>query len=153
MEAEMDENTVRALGAILSRRDRKTLREIFVGLAVAKEFAAEGSASEFFEAGLIATDRELKLYPGYEEDAIVDVQRYAKELLNCAAMYVKMKKISNTLRGVTEIFGPEAVIRLVKGTGVSEEEAKKFVEENCKECEKEECQNHPSDESSSKLVH
>lgn len=161
----MDENIVRAIGAILSRRGKEELRGIFVGLAIAKEFVHERAGKEFFESGVVATDRELSLHPGHEDDEIEAVTRYAEMIRDSAVEYLRVKKLADTLQKVAELFGPEMALELAKKsgaavvmeggegdpaetplTGLPREAIEQFMAENCRECEKEECSAHPSND-------
>jgi hypothetical protein len=146
----MDENIVRALGAILSRRDKETLRGIFVGFAIARAFTQEKPAEEFFECGVIAADRELKLLPGHEDDEIETATAYAERLRDGAVEHLRIQELITTIRGVAKVFGPDAAIDLAKrsgavvevapeGGGLPDELLKRLMEEKCSNCEKTEC--------------
>jgi len=162
----MDENIVRAIGAILSHRDKEDLRGIFVGFAIAKAFVNEKGAQELFESGAIAADRELSLHPGHEGDEIEEVTKYAEMIRDSAVEFLRVRKLSETLQKVAELFGPEMAIELAKKSGaavvigdengpgvegstipgLSREFIEQFMKENCKECGKEECPAHPDND-------
>ena len=162
----MDENIVRAVGAILSRRDREELRGIFVGFAIAEAFVHEKGAKELFESAVMATHRELKLYPGHDgEDELKVVKEYAQLIFKAATTHLKMERMSRAIHDVAEIFGTDAAVELaqkVGGTVVEQSDPRDVIErvaetirEKCKSCDKEECPVHPdnSDDGTSHLVH
>jgi hypothetical protein len=161
----MDENVVRAIGAILSRRSKDDLNSVFLGFAIARAFSVEeGGAKDIFDSGVIAADRELQLLPNHDVNAVEEITRYAKMIVEGAAEYIKARRLSRTLHEVADAFGPDAALDLARMAGAvvmktgedGSIEAVKARRDKCSSCAEDKCPVHPSnsdDDNHNKLVH